>query len=104
MTKTMDTIEMDYKSAARQADELEQAAQRLHTLSQDSFQPCMAAIAASWKGENASAFCKKGTAVFDRLLASAEDLKQIADAVRQIAQNTYDADKRSCEIAQERTY
>lgn len=104
MAKTMDMIEMDFKNANRQADELEQIAQSLHTLSQDSFQPCLAAVAASWKGENASVFYKKGTAASDGLLVSAADLKQIAAAIRQMAQNTYDAEKRSCEIAQERTY
>lgn len=100
----INTIEMDYKNATRQADELEQIAQKLHALSQDSFQPCLAAVAASWKGETASAFCKKGTAALDSLLASAENLRQIAAASRQIAKNTYEAEKRSCEIAQERTY
>ena len=100
----IDTIEMDYKNAARQADELELIVQKLYALSQDSFQPCLAAVAASWKGETASVFCKKATAALDSLLASAENLKQIAAASRQIAKNTYDAEKRSCEIAQERTY
>lgn len=104
MAKTMETIEMDFKNANRQADELEQIAQDLVTLSEDHFQPWLAAVAASWKGDNASVFCKKGTAASDGLSASAADLQQIAAAIRQIAQNTYDAEKRSCEIAQERTY
>ena len=100
----INTIEKDYKNATRQADELERIAQKLHALSQDSFQPCLAAVAASWKGETASVFCKKGTAALDSLLVSAENLRQIAAASRQIAKNTYEAEKRSCEIAQERTY
>lgn len=104
MAKTWDMIEADFKNATRQADELEQIAQNLYTFSQDSFQPCLSAVAANWKGENASVFCKKGTAASDSLLASAEELKRIAAAIRQMAQNTYDAEKRSCEIAQERTY
>lgn len=104
MAKTMQTIEMDFQKAKKQAEELEQIAQSLHRLSVNSFQPCLAKIAASWKGEHAAVFCKKGAVVESRIRQSAEGLKQTAQTIRKTAQNTYEAEKRSCELAKTRQY
>jgi len=100
----MYTIEMDLQNARRQADDLEQIAQELNMLAEEHFQSCIAGIAASWKGENAAAFCKKGNIVGDNIKNSAADLKNAASVIRQIAENTYHAEKANYEIAQNRTY
>ncbi|MDE7312623.1 MAG: hypothetical protein K2N87_13550 [Eubacterium sp.] len=104
MAKTMHTIEMDFQHAKKQAEELEQIAQNLRMLTENSFQPCLLGIAANWKGENATAFCKKGAVVASGLQQSAVGLSQAADTLRQTAQNTYEAEKRSYELAEARQY
>jgi len=104
MAKTMEAIEMDFKNAARQADELEQVAQDLSVLADESFQECLSKIAANWKGENATAFCQKGSTVGNHIKNAAEDLKNSAETLRQIARNLYEADKRVYEIARNRDY
>lgn len=104
MAKTMHTIEMDFQEAKRQADELEQAAQSLGMLADGQFQSCLAGIAVNWKGENAAAFCKKGNIVGSNIKNVAGNLRDAAEVIRQIAENTYNAEKRNYEIAQNRTY
>lgn len=104
MAKTMHVIEMEFQNAKRQADELEQISKNLAMLADSSFQSCLSGIAAAWKGENAAAFCKKGQLIGNNMKTTAEDLKHAAETIRQTAQNTYDAEKKSYEIAQARTY
>ncbi len=104
MVKTMHAIEMDFQKAKKQAEELEEIAQSLRVLSENSFQPCLAKIAASWKGEYAAVFCKKGAVVEHNLKQSAAGFRQAAETIRQTAQNTYEAEKRSVELASTRQY
>ena len=104
MAKTMHTIEMEFQNARRQADELEQISKSLSMLADSSFQSCLAGIAAAGKGENAAAFCKKGNLVGNNVKNTAQDLKHVAETIREIAQNTYNAEKQNYEIAQARTY
>ncbi|MCI9020865.1 MAG: hypothetical protein HFH32_09015 [Eubacterium sp.] len=104
MAKIMHTIEMEFQNARRQADELEQISKSLSMLADSSFQSCLAGIAAAWKGENAAAFCKKGNLVGNNVKNTAQDLKHVAETIREIAQNTYNAEKQNYEIAQARTY
>ncbi len=104
MAKTMHTIEMEFQNARRQADELDQISKSLSMLADSSFQSCLAGIAAAWKGENAAAFCKKGNLVGNNVKNTAQDLKHVAETIREIAQNTYNAEKQNYEIAQARTY
>lgn len=104
MAKTMHAIEMDFQNAKRQAEELEQIAQNLSMLADNQFQQCLAAIAANWKGENAAAFCKKGCVVGNHMKESADSLRKTAAVMRQIAENTYQAEKNNCEIAGSRNF
>lgn len=102
MAKTLDTIEMDFRNAARHADELEQVAQNLHMLADNDIQACLLAVAANWKGENAAAFCKKGAIVENHIKNSAADLKNAAEMLRELARNLYDAEKKNYKIARNR--
>ncbi|MCI9124832.1 MAG: hypothetical protein HFH35_12305 [Eubacterium sp.] len=102
MAKTMDLIEMDFQNAVKAADELEQIAKNLHTLADSRFQSCLSGIAANWKGENAAAFCKKGSIVGDHILDSASDLRNAAQTLREMARNLYEAEKKNYEIAKNR--
>ena len=99
MAKTMYTIEMDYQNAKKQAYELDQIAKSLGMLADQQFQSCLSAVAACWKGENAAAFCKKGNIVGNNIKNSADELKETAAVIRQMAENTYEAEKKNYEIA-----
>ncbi len=104
MAKTMYAIEMNFAHAVRQADELEQIAQSLSVLADSRFQSCLQGISAGWKGENASAFCRKGHVICGNIKRSVSDLRNTAAVIRQIARNTYDTEKRNYETAQIRSY
>lgn len=104
MAKTIYAIEMDFAVATRQADELERIAQDLNALIDSQFEPCLHGIAGSWKGENANAFCRKGTVIEGSIQRSAADLRKTAATIRTIARNLYEAEKRNYEIAQTRSY
>lgn len=104
MAKTMQAIEMDFQNAKRQAEELEQTAHNLSMLVDNHFQQCIAATAANWKGDNAAAFCKKGYLVGNHIKDSADSLRNIAAVMRQIAENTYQAEKNNYEIAKSRNF
>ena len=104
MAESLQSIEMNFAEARRQAEELEQIAGSLNTLLNSSFQPCLRGIAAGWKGENAQVFCKKGAAVGENIAKSAQDLARVAETIRQMAENTYRAEKKVLELAMGRTY
>ncbi len=102
MAQAMDTIEMDFQNALRQAEALEQAARELELLANGSLQECLRGVAANWKGENAVLFCKKGNIVRTNIGYAAESINHTAQVLRQMAQNIYEAEKRNYEIATER--
>lgn len=104
MAKTMYAIEIDFANAVRQADELDRVAQDLSTLVDRQFHPCLQGISASWRGENATAFCRKGNAIGQNIARSVSDLRNAAETIRKIAQNIYNAEKTNYEIAQMRSY
>lgn len=104
MAKTMYTIEMNYRNACKQAEELEQIAHNLNVLAEKDFEVYLLGIAAAWKGENSSVFCKKGYILQNDIKNSAEDLRKAAAAIRKISQNVYNTEKQNLEIAQRRSY
>lgn len=104
MSKTMYAIEMDFANALRQADELDQTADSLDTLVNSSFRACQQGIASGWKGENAAVFCRKGDTIGENIRKTVSDLRNTAGTIRQIARNTYLAERRNYETAQMRNY
>lgn len=104
MAKSIYAIEMDFSKAKAQAGELEQVARDLEHLLNNDFHPCLSSITSGWKGSNADNFRSKGITIGEHIKQSANDLREAARTIRQIAKNTYDAEKQNYEIARMRTY
>ena len=100
----MGRIEMNLAIANRQAEQLEQMSATLRRLSQQNLNSSIQDIKRNWESESANRFCFKGTCLSNSILASANQLKRIADNIRTVARNTYNAEKRAEKIARARTY
>lgn len=104
MAKTMHSIQMDFQKAKNQAERLERIAKELGNAANQNLSGCMRDISSEWKGENAGVYVRKGYSVADGLNSAASGLNQAAAAIRTIAQNTYNAEKRAIELARARKY
>lgn len=104
MAKSIYEIEMNFAKAKRQADDLDNVARKIENMLNNEYEPCMNGISANWKGENANAYIKKGNALKTKIEKSASNLKKVANTIRVIAKNTYDAEKAAYELALARTY
>ena len=97
-------IYFNFEKAKKQATELENVANRISRLASSDLNRTMQTISVNWKGDNASAYLKKGNKLEQEILDTAKALRRTASDIRQIAKNMYDAEMRALEIAQRRTY
>lgn len=98
------SIEFDFEQAKRQADELDSIAYNLKNLSNNKLNQSMQNLSQSWKGENATAYLKKGGILAKDILDSSSQLSDIANDIRTIARNTYETEMEAIRIAEEREY
>ncbi len=96
---TRERIEMDFRQAMRQADEVDEIASSLSRLADDKLEGSLITLASGWTGENANAYIKKGQALEGRINASAGDLRQVAEAIRSAARRIYEAEMTALAIA-----
>lgn len=101
---TRASIEMDFGQAMKQAEKIDGIAERLSRLSSDRFGTTLQNMTAGWKGENASAYYGKGTALQSKMNASVSDLRNSAEAIRRAARRIYDAEMAALDIANSRRY
>lgn len=104
MARTLNSIEMDFANAKRQADHLEQTAREMEKLLDGPFDSCMDTVSRNWKGENAAAYIGKGKIVRENIAHLARKIRDAAGVIRQIAQRTYETEMKAYRIAQMRTY
>lgn len=104
MAQSLHTIEVNFTRALQQAQKLEEVASKIETLTEEQCQACFNELSSNWKGDNADAFLKKGKRWNSELKKSAKNLKDTGAAIREIAQRTYEAEKRVYELAQTRIY
>ena len=100
----MDYIEMNFRQAKQQADQLENLAVRLERLAKNDFRGTLQNLSSCWKGESADAYMRKGERLEDHMARTASNLKKTARTIRSVAQRTYEAEMRAREIARNRTY
>lgn len=98
------SIEFDFKKACQQAGRLEELAGELQNLSNNRFGGTMQNLAASWKGENATAYLRKGTQLQSEIISTSRDLQNAASGIRAIARRIYDAEMEALRIAEMRSY
>ena len=97
-------ITLDYNNAVTQAENLEQVAKNIEKMINNEFSPCMNDISRNWTGDNANAYIAKGNKLKNEMQNSADELRKAAKTIRQIAGNTYRAEKAAYDVAKKRSY
>lgn len=95
----MDGIYIDFNQAKREADAIEELADRMRGRVILDFDESMEAVAGCWKGENAAAYLRKGEAMREHLLQTAEDIQAVADSVRNTARILFEAEEKAKQMA-----
>lgn len=98
------SIEFDFKKACQQAGRFEELANELQNLSSSRFGGTMQNLAAGWKGENATAYLRKGTQLQTEMTGTSRDLQNAASGIRAIARRIYDAEMEALRIAETRNH
>ena len=98
------TIWMSYSQAMRQAELLAQQADHMKRLGSERISALLHESSVGWRGENADAYRTKMSLFRNELSQTANQLTNMADIIRQIARNTYQADMRALELAEKRKY
>lgn len=102
--KSMMMITMDYHRALAQANALDRTADRLQRIGQNKLESSKSMMALSWKGENGDMARMKVDSLQKKVMVSSRNLKTTAETIRKVAKNIYEAERRTWEIAQNRTY
>ena len=96
-------ITMDFNSAKSKASELERIAADLKRLANTDLDGTMTNLSSDWKGDNATAYIRKGQNLKEQIQRTAASLEKTASTIRSIAQNIYDTEMEAVRIAEERT-
>lgn len=104
MAKSLHLIEMDFKNAIRQAENLERIAKEIENLLNGQFDSCMNIVSGNWRGENASSYIRKGNIVREDICCEAKKIRDTAAVVREIARRLYEADMRAYRLARKRKH
>lgn len=102
MARSLEAIEMDLSKAERQASELEEIASSLNTMSDKDLGGTLDELAKNWTGDNAVKYLKKGEALQGNLETTASAIQAVADVIRRIAEEIYEAEMRAWERAHDR--
>ena len=93
---------MDFDRAARQADELDNIANNLNTISSKDLPNILDQLRGDWKGDNADRYIGKGFVLTENMQKTVTSIRQAAATIRTIAKNIYDAEMEALRIAEER--
>jgi len=85
-------IRMDFELAKRQAQRLEEVAGKMDRIADGQMADAMERLAAGWTGENSVKFIKKESRLQSEMGSTADSLRRVADTIREIAQNVYEAE------------
>ena len=102
--KTESEIILEYETAVSQADSLEHSADEMSRTVHGKIMEIRERLAVSWQGEGAEAFQEKCAVLSGKSEQACGALREIGGAIRTIAQNIYNAEMRSLEIARMRDY
>ena len=102
MARSLHAIVFDFQKALRESRELDQVAQRLNSLSDSSLEDTLNQISANWTGDNAVKYIKKGKLLQGNIDKTANALREVAEAIREIARNLYEAEMAAWERAHNR--
>lgn len=95
-------IQINFNRAKQQANELESLAKSLENLSGSELENLLEELSNCWKGDNATRYRQKGAALQAEISKTAKSIRNTANGIRSIAQNTYEAEMNAVRIAEER--
>lgn len=104
MARSLNAIQMDYGRAMRQAQQLDEVAAHMKRLADQKLEGIMENLGSGWTGDNSAKYIGKGRQLEERIIGTSHSLAQIAQSIRTIAQNVYEAERRAWEIAHYRDH
>ena len=101
---TKQEIMLNYQNALSRADEIDEAADRLHRIRTDRITAAENDMQAAWTGDNADR-CTRKIRIFREELESREkSIRKLANALRKMARTFYMAEIAALKIAEARKY
>lgn len=97
-------IEMNFRQALKQADQIDAAANQLGNLSGKEFRGSLDNLSANWRGECASMYLAKGGHLQEQMNGTARELRAVAAEIRTRAKQLYNAEMNAWKIAVSRNY
>ncbi|MBR6770720.1 MAG: WXG100 family type VII secretion target [Lachnospiraceae bacterium] len=98
---TVYSIQMDFQQARQQAQRLDDIASQLERIAGNELGGTLQELSIGWKGENATAYIKKGGELQNKMGNSVKNLRNIADSIRRIAKRVYDAEMAAINLVQD---
>lgn len=100
---TSSLLEIDFRKAYRQADELDDIARDTRRLADTSLEDGIKSVSANWKGDNSDAFQGKCKEEQTRITTLADDISSVAATIREIARLAEEAEEEARRLAKNRT-
>ncbi len=97
--KTQQQIQFDHTLALSQVKQLESLSGGMENVTR-SVNLAMQELSSAWKGENASAYLRKGEQVKNNIARIAADMQTIAEEIRATANRVYQTELNAVRIAQ----
>lgn len=104
MGMTRDMIEITFGNALTQAKQLDECAESLEQLANNSLSSVQSDLSAAWQGDSADTYFSKMNLTRENIRKTAEDIQSIADTLRQVARIFRESELKALEIATSRTY
>lgn len=99
MDKSATMIKVDFKRAIQKADDLEKLAEKLKYIAETQVEENFQTLNHFWMGEVANEFLQKGRILENKMLISARQITEVAEAIRSAARTTYNAEMEAYRIA-----
>lgn len=97
-------IYCNFVAAKSKANELENIARKLKSLSDNNLNHTLADLDKFWNGDAHHAYISKGRKLQQKIKQEADSLQNDADTIRRIAQRTYDTEMKALELSKQRSY
>ena len=91
--KSKEKMETDFHIAMAQADKIDEITERLAAVSGKKLGTTLQELSMGWKGENASAYLRKGAKLQGRINNSSLELHNIAEDIRSRARRMYETEQ-----------
>ena len=99
---TLSEINFNYQRAVRQASQLDDIARRLKTAATADMENILAEVNRAWQSDSTPQYIAKGRKVKGDISTTAQNLKDIASAIRTIAERVRAAELEAWRVAHER--